>query len=132
MKRVLGIIGGLVVLCGVLGAAIFGLVMFLTQGVATNGDAFMLAVQEDRFEDAYALFTVSLQDEVSLNDFEETFDPMTLESWNFSSRNIENNIGSVSGTAVIDGGTYVVTIGFVNAEDQWLINSYNFVEATGE
>lgn len=132
MKRILSIIGGLVVVCAVIFAGIFGLAMFLTQGVADSSENFMKAVQEDRFEDAYALLTVALQDEVDMDTFEESFDPMEIASWSFNSRNVENNLGSVQGTASIGGSTYVVAFSLVNADGVWLIDGYQFTEAAEE
>jgi len=132
MGRILKILGGLLLLCVVFAAIGVGLAFYLTQGVAATADSFMQAIQEDRFEDAYALMTLELQDEVDMDNFVESFDPMEIESWSFSSRNVENNLGSVSGTASIDGSAYVVNLGFVNADGEWLINAYNFVEASEE
>lgn len=132
MGRIVRIVLGLVFVCILIAAVAFGLAFFLTQGVADGAENFMKAVQEDRFEDAYALFTVALQDEVSMADFEDTFEDFEIASWSFNSRNVENNLGQVSGTASISGSSYVVVISFVNADGEWLIDGYQFTEAREE
>jgi len=71
------------------------------------------------------MFTSSLQEEVSSETFNETFGGANLESWSFTSRSVENNQGSVSGTAVIDGETLNAAISLIN-NDGWKINGYDF------
>jgi hypothetical protein len=125
MRRILLIIGGLVLACVVFAVAVFGLAFVATNGAATAADAFMTALQNGDTDSAYAMFAPSLQDEVSSETFNETFGAANLESWSFTNRAVENNLGSVSGTAVIDGETFNVTVNLAN-NDGWKITGYDF------
>ena len=71
MKRVLVIIGGLVLLCIVAVVALIGGIFFLTQDMAVAGDAFMQAIQDNRLDDAYAMLSGEALDDVS--DFMEQY-----------------------------------------------------------
>lgn len=125
MRRILLIIGGLVLACVVFAVAVFGLAFVATNGAATAAEDFMKAVQAGDTASAYAMFTPSLQEEVSSETFNETFGAANLESWSFTNRAVENNLGSVSGTAVIDGETFAAAISLIN-NDGWKINGYDF------
>jgi hypothetical protein len=125
MRRILLIIGGLVLACVVFAVAVFGLAFVATNGAATAAEDFMKAVQAGDTASAYAMFTPALQADVSSGEFNETFGAANLESWSFTSRSVENNLGSVSGTAVINGETFNATVNLAN-NDGWKINGYEF------
>src|SRR5688572_8651306 len=128
MGRILRILGGLVFACIICSVVVGGLALFLTQGVANEADNFMKAIQEERLEDAYALLSPTYQEHITQNSFEDYFSGMEVESWSFTSRNIENDMGLVSGSAVMDGNDYMVTFLFVNIDGMWLINDYQFAK----
>lgn len=133
MKRVLGIIAGLVLLCIVGVVALIGGVFFLTQDMANAGDAFMQAIQENRLEDAYAMLGGEALDDVEdLDAFEAQLEGIELESWSFTSRNVNNDMGDVSGTAVIGGETFAAILYFRKVEDTWQIIGYNFEPVASE
>lgn len=131
MRKFMMIGAGVVVVC----IAVFGLIIggafFLTQGVADAGEVFMTSVQESRTNDAYALFASALQDEVDAETFAGMFaDLGDIESWSFTSRNVENNQGQLSGTAIIDGDTFNIELRFVNVDDNWLLIAFDFTPAS--
>jgi hypothetical protein len=130
MRKFLIIGGGIVALCIAFLAFTIGGAFFLTQGVADAGNTFMTALQENQMDDTYALFAQGLQDEVDLETFAGTFSDLGIESWSFSSRSVENNQGQLSGTAVIGGETFNIVLGFVNVDDNWLIDRFNFNPAS--
>jgi hypothetical protein len=125
MRRILLIIGGLVLACVVFAVAVFGLAFVATNGAATAAEDFMKAVQAGDTASAYAMFTPALQADVSSGEFNETLGAANLESWSFTSRSVDNNLGSVSGTAVIDGETLNATVNLAN-NDGWKITGYDF------
>jgi hypothetical protein len=118
MRRILLIIGGLVLACAVFAVAVFGLAFVATNGAATAANDFMTALQSGDTDSAYAMFAPSLQDEVSSEAFNETFGAANVESWSFTNRSVDNNLGSVSGTAVIDGETFNAAVNLIN-NDGW-------------
>lgn len=127
MKRFIMIAAGLVLATAVGCGIIFAVVFTATQGVVDAGDAFMVALQEQRIDDAYAMFAPELQAEISFADFDVTFGSSTYTSWSFNSREIENNLGQVSGTLLSDGVDYTMMLGFINNETGWQLIRYEFV-----
>lgn len=117
---------GVVLVCVVVFAIIIGGAFFLTQGVADAGDTFMTALQENRLDDAYTLFAPNLKNEVDSEVFAGTFSNWNLESWNFSSRSVDNNQGQLSGTATINGDLLNVELNFEKIGDNWLLIGYDF------
>ena len=132
MRRILMIVGGLVLLCVLFFAFTFGVAWVATSGVADAGNAFMTALQNNDMDAAYALFTPALKEEVSTEQLNEmfasnVFEGDSLDSWSFNSRNIENNIGQVSGTATVGARTFIVALAFIkSSEGEWLINAFDF------
>ena len=125
MRRILLIIGGLVLACIVFAVAVFGLAFVATNGAATAADEFMTALQNGDIDSAYAMFSPALQEEVSSTAFNEIFGTAEVESWSFTSRSVENNQGSVSGTTTIGGEIYNVTLNLVN-DGGWKLIAYDF------
>src|SRR5690348_8000461 len=124
MKRILGFVAGLVVLCLVVVGAIIGAAFFLTGDVAKAGDDFMQAIKEGRFEDAYAMMDEQAQDQVDLEGFTATW--AGLESWSFSNRQVNNDAGQLDGTAVFAGETYNIVLLLQKTGDTWQIDGYDF------
>lgn len=111
MRKVILIVGGVVllllVLCGVLfGGGILAL-MGATQPVVDASDKFMTALRDNNFTGAYDMCAPSLQSELGDAAGLEAFvkdggrQPAT---WNFTSRSINNDEGVVEGTATFAGG----------------------------
>ena len=107
MGRVLKILGALLLLCIAFVAITVGAVLFLTQDTAKAGDDFMKAIQEHRLDDAYAMLYGEALDDISSDEFTDAFAERELTSWNFNSRNVNNDQGELTGTAVVDGDTFM-------------------------
>ena len=132
MGRVLKILGGLLLLCIAFVAITVGAVLFLTQDTAKAGDDFMKAIQEYRLDDAYAMLYGEALDDISSDEFADAFAERELTSWNFNSRNVNNDQGELTGTAVVDGDTFNVGLVLQKVDDAWLIIGYNFEPADSE
>jgi hypothetical protein len=63
---------------------------------------------------------------VDFETFQTNFAESGLESWNFSSRSVENNTGQLSGTATIYGEAFAVQLNFVKQDGNWRIVAYDF------
>ena len=132
LTRILMIVGGLVLLCVLFFAVTFGIAWVATSGVADAGNAFMTALQNNDMDAAYAMFTPALKEEVSPEQFSEmfaanVFEGDSLESWSFNSRNVNNNVGDVSGTATVGARTFIVALAFIKStEGEWLLNAFDF------
>jgi hypothetical protein len=125
MRRILTIIGGLVVVCIVIFGVILGSAFFLTQDVAKAGDDFMLAIQENRLEDAFAMLGDEALEDVDLDAFSSTFGDSELTSWSFNNRSVDNNRGELSGTAQFGETTYNVSLVLEKTDNRWLIIGYD-------
>src|SRR5262245_58707721 len=120
MKRVLGIIGGLVVLCIAVVGVIFGIALFLTQDAAKAGDDFMLAIKENRLDDAYAMLGDEALADVDMDGFTATFGDSGLTSWSFTNRQVNNDQGQLDGTAQVGDTTFNVSLVLRKVGDTWL------------
>lgn len=107
-----------------------GAILVATQPVVDAGDAFMTALQNEDYEAAYALCSPALQSEIGAVENLQTLleqGGVAPTSWSFSSRSIENNTGSVSGTATMeDGSTLDVALNFTKSGDDWLVEGFDF------
>jgi hypothetical protein len=132
LRRILLIVGGLVLVCILFFAFTFGVAWVATSGVADAGNAFMTALQNNDMDAAYAMFTPALQEEVGTEQLSEmftanVFEGDALESWSFTSRNVNNNVGDVSGTATVGDRTFIVALEFIkSSEGVWLLNAFQF------
>ena len=114
----------------VLGAGIFFFVMRLTGPVADTGDRFMTALQNQRYADALALCTPSLQTDVEgkggLATMAERY-KIRPSAWSYSSRSVKNNLGELSGTATYaDGTAHARRLTFAKSGGDWKVNGFNF------
>ena len=119
-------IGGAVLVVFV--AGVLTLVLSLTRPVVEGADAFMGALKDGRYEQAYARSAPSLQQE--LGDAEGlaarvgTYRP---QQWSWSQRHLRNSIGNVSGSATWQGGnsgTAELELHQVNGE--WRVVAFRF------
>jgi hypothetical protein len=126
------IIGGVALLgcvgCGVLfGIGIAG-GLFYTQSVAATGDAFMTALRDSNYTQAYNLCTPELQRELrSAQDLERSARSNNVRptSWNFTSRNIEGDEGRLEGTAQLeDGREATVRLALDRVGDDWKVSGF--------
>jgi hypothetical protein len=126
MGRIVRIILFAIAACAVLTGISLFVAFGATQPVVDAGGAFFSALQEERLDDAYAMFTSALAGEVSQSDFRGLFDGVEVGEWILNSRQIRNSIGQLEGTVVIDSETYQYVLGFINSDGKWLLDSYSF------
>jgi hypothetical protein len=116
-------------LCGVV-SAVGGLKLFSgllndTQVIGDRANAFMVALRENRLNDAYAMLTPELQEKQSIVNFREAFTGNSIKDWKFSNFSITNNLGYVAGMATDDEGNHFVAFQLVNQQGKWAIIGYN-------
>lgn len=127
---IISVIAGLCLICACIAGIGIALGVGLTQPVRDQGDAFMQALKDSRYPMAYNMCDKDLQSELGspagLQSLVET-NGVSPESWSFSSSNIENDRGVISGTTTLKSGTTVgIEIIFRRAGDQWKITSFSF------
>jgi hypothetical protein len=132
MKRLGGYGLLLVFLCAICSvvSAIGGLKFFsglLDYGheVGDSANAFMLALRENRLNDAYAMLTPALQDKQSKVNFRQAFTGNSIKDWKFSNFSIQNDLGYVAGTVTDKVGNHFVAFQLVNHQGKWAITGYN-------
>lgn len=112
--------------CIAFAVAIVALVFGLTQSVVDTGNAYFQAIQDGQMQEAYAMLTPALQDEISYDDFVATFGNDTLESWFIYQRSIENGIGKMAGSTMANGERLRYELYFRKIDDEWRITGYRF------
>ena len=121
-RTIFAIIGGVVALV----AAIVGGVFYATSGMTGAADKFFQTARGGDIQAVYALTSAELRNTTSperLAGFIEAnrFDEVAETSW--SSRTIENNLGSVEGTVTLDdGGIVPITMQLVKQADGWMVS----------
>ena len=131
------IILGLVALggCCVIGIAAIVFIAFqATAGVAEAGDDFMNALKDGNYQTAYNMFSDDLKADVGgVENFQTSYLSLSPElrvdpeSWSFSSRNIENDQGELSGEVTMKDGTKAdVSLIFNKNGDEWELIGYEF------
>lgn len=122
-----GIVLGLLLLCGIGGALLFGGVLSATQPVANAGDAYMAALRDGDFSKAYDMSAPALQQEVGdAEGLQTALSARQIASWSFTSRNISNNQGSLSGTATYtNGDTGPVEMSLIQVGNEWKVAGIN-------
>lgn len=136
-KRTILIIGGILLAlccCGAVGftvffGSIFGGVMAATQPAAEVSDKFLTAVKDGNYEAAYNLCSTSLKTQVkSPAGIEQIVKAAQAQpsSWSYSSRNINNNVATMSGSAKFasgKNGTVTITLGYDGKT--WLVTGFS-------
>ena len=119
-------IGGVVLVAFV--AIVFALVFSLTQPVVDGADAFMGALKDGRYEQAYARSAPSLQQELGgAQGLAARVGAYRPQQWSWSQRHLRNSIGNVSGSATWQGGnsgTAELELHQVNGE--WRVVAFRF------
>ena len=118
------------VICGVVGA-IGGLKFFsrlLDYGheVGDVANAFMIALRDNKLNDAYVMLTPELQQMQSKANFREAFMNNTLKDWKFINFSVKNDVGYVAGTATDNDSNHFVAFQLINRQEKWFISGYNF------
>ncbi|MBM3129545.1 MAG: hypothetical protein FJ009_13080 [Chloroflexi bacterium] len=135
-KKVLLIIGGVALvfclLCTILFVVVFALGIGATQPAATAGENFMTALKNGDYNQAYGLCSPALQRELgNAGGLGTRIRNGKVEptAWSFSSRNISNDTGELTGTVTFTGnreGTVRLVLAQVGGE--WKISGFNLRE----
>lgn len=134
---ILAIGGGVLVLCvcicvvvaGVLAVSGGGIAALIgtTKPVADAGDKFMNSPKDGNYDAAYKQMDPSLQRKYGnaqrLRQAIES-DQLQPTKWNFSSVNIDNDTGSLSGNATLKAGPGTVALELRKTGDNWLITDF--------
>ena len=134
MKRttvfiILGVLGGLAAFV----TAIIMVVFYATSGVTSAADNFYATARRGDQQQVYALTSAELRNVSSPEQLAafiaaNRFDQVAETSW--SSRSIENNVGSVEGSLTLDdGGVIPVTMQLVKEGDDWKVSFIDLREA---
>jgi hypothetical protein len=117
------IVLALVVVCGIGGALLVGGVINATQPVYDAGQTYMTALRDGDYNKAYDLSAPSLQQEAgNAEGLQSVLGTKPLASWNFTSRSINNNQGSLEGTTTYtDGSTGTVTMALTQVGNAWKV-----------
>jgi hypothetical protein len=126
---ILGVLAGLAVFVGVILAVVF----YATSGVTGAADKFYETARGGNAQEVYALTSAELRnvtnaDQLAAYIEANRFDQVAQTSW--SSRSVENNLGSVEGTLTLDdGGVIPVTMQLVKEGDDWKVSFIELGEA---
>jgi uncharacterized membrane protein len=117
------IVLALVLICGIGGTLLFTTVMNATQPIVNAGDAYMTALRDGDYSKAYDMSATSLQQEAGdAEGLRAALGTRQLASWNFTSRNISNNQGSLEGTtAYTNGETGTVEMSLLQVGNDWKV-----------
>jgi len=109
-------------------AIVFILVFSLTKPVVAGADAFMGALKDGRYEQAYARAAPSLQREVgNAEGLAARIGSYRPQDWGWSQRQLRNGIGQVSGRATWQGGdTGTAELELHQVNDEWRVVAFRF------
>ncbi len=139
MNRTVAIVVGVVlVLCvcvclvvAAVGAISGGSILALlgvTQPVADVGEKFMQSLKTADYSTAYKLCDPSLQKELgSVAGLKQMIERGQAQpvKWSFTSRNINNDTGSLEGTVTMQGGEGTVSLELVKSGTDWLVTAFD-------
>ena len=133
MRRIVLIVAGavlvLIVLCVVVLCGGIAAIFQATQPVVDASERFMVALRDGNYQQAYDMCTPTLQTELSdAAGLEEmiTASNRKPSTWSFTSRNINNDRGEVSGTATFaDNTAGTVSIVLTKSGNDWKIEGFN-------
>ena len=128
-KTVFKILGGV----AIAGAAIVGLVFYLTSGMTGAADKFFETARSGDAESVYALTSAELRNTTSAEQLAafielNRFDHVAQTSW--SARSIDGGVGRVEGSVTLDdGGVVPLTMQLVKENGRWKISFIELREA---
>lgn len=127
MKKVLVIVGAVVVGIAVLAAAIVGLVFWATGGAVEAGEEFLALIGQEKIEEAYQSTATAFRSQQDAASFASTVRAIGLtryESASWAQRQIQNDRATLEGSVrTVDGGTIPLTIELVSEGDAWRVLS---------
>ena len=112
--------------------ALFGILIFaftnVLDPVGKQGNAFMLALQSEQYDGAYALTSDEYQEMVSAQEFGAKLREYTTPptQWKFSSFSVFGSTGRIKGRVTYDGQEYNLTIYFVYEDGGWAVRGFDF------
>jgi hypothetical protein len=116
-------------LLGCIGFVVFTLltVNTLTQPVVTAGDSFMNALKAGNYSAAFNLCTPDLQQQVGdANGLQAAMSVKQPTSWSWSSKSINNGLGSLEGSASFaDGSKGTANLEFRQIGGDWKVSYAN-------
>jgi hypothetical protein len=128
-KKIFLILGGIVVVI----AAIVGIVFYATSGITRTADQFFAKAHSGDMAAVYAMTSAELRntaDADALAAFikDNRFDKVAKTSW--SSRSIENNVGTLDGSVTLDdGGVIPLRMQLVSEGGEWKVSLIKLAEA---
>ncbi len=127
MLIIVGIVVAAILVCVLAVFLLVGVVFTATQPVVDAGDAFMRALRDGDYNAAFDLSAPSLQAEAgNPAGIETALSFKQPASWSFTSRNINNNDGSLSGTTTYkDGSTGTVEMALTKVGNDWKVTGIN-------
>ena len=107
-------------------AALIFFVFSLTRPVVSAGDAFMSALKSQNYEAAFALTTAQLQSELGApKRLSGMFAAAQPAEWSWSSRQIRNGSGDVSGRVTYSTGTEgSVSLVLSSEGENWRVSGF--------
>lgn len=119
-------IGGAVLVVFV--AGVLTLVFSLTRPVVDGADAFMGALKDGHYEQAFARSAPSLQEELGdARGLTARIGPYRPQQWSWSERHLRNSIGYVSGSATWQGGNSgTAEIHLHQVDGEWRVVAFQF------
>ena len=121
MKKLLSVLGGLVLLV----VAIVGAVFALTSGVTGGADDFFKLVKSGDYKAAYQSTSQEFQKATSMEQFTDFLNQTTMVKFDhaeWTSRSMQNSLGNVEGTVVTtDKAVVPVTMDLVNEDGKWKV-----------
>ena len=135
-KKILLIIGGvalvLCLLCVFFFVVVFALGMGATQPTASAGEAFMSALKNGDYNQAYNLCTPALQRELgNARNLETRIKNGKAEptAWSFTSRNVTNDTGQLEGSVTFTGNREGnVRLVLAQLGGEWKISGFDLKE----
>lgn len=126
-----GCVIGMIVLCVIiLPLACIGvfvpLILWASNSLQEMGDTangFMLAVRDSQYQEAFALLTDSMQQQVGHSENLMAQLDGRPEDWWFNSFNVNNNRGRVTGTVQVNGAQRSITIVLFYTGTAWRVES---------
>lgn len=122
------IVVALLLVCGIGFFAIFGLALNATQPVADAGQTYMTALSNGDYSKAFDLSAPSLQQEAgNAQGLQTALSSKQPVSWNFTSRNVNNDQGELQGTDTYkDGTTGTVDLVLSKIGNDWKVAGVHF------
>lgn len=113
---------GLVVAVG--GVKLFSGLLNNTQDLGDSANAFMIALRDEKLDDAYAMLVGDLQQLKSNANFREDFTGNSIKDWKFSHFSTKDDVGYIEGTAADNDGNHYVAFQILNRNNKWAISGY--------